>query len=98
VAEYLIRCVNTEHPHSHIVSAVVQRLEGDHYLARQTLDVSRVLSMMDDGDVFNTYSKILDDVTPVHPQTCREAGCEVQTIRSDKDAVEDNNLDNLICP
>jgi hypothetical protein len=97
MAEYLIRCVNTEHPHSHIISAEVQELLGDKYGDPKTFPVATIRSKLTDGDRFNTYSPSTDKVADVHKDTCDIDGCEVKTIRSDPDAIADNNLDNLIC-
>ena len=98
MTEYLIRCVNTEHAHSHIVSAEVQKEIGTHYVAeRETLQVSEIIAMMADGDGFNTYSPSTDKIAYVHKDTCDVGGCKVETLRSDSEAVKDNNLDNLIC-
>jgi hypothetical protein len=99
MAEYLIRCVNTEHPHRHIVSAEIQRLKGTEYGDRELVTLSTILSMMDAGHVFNTYSPALDRMAEVHGAECKvDDVCDFETIRSDADAVTDNNLDNLICP
>jgi hypothetical protein len=97
MAEYLIRCVNTQRPHGHITSADVQALSGDSYEDSKTFLVGTICTKLAEGDRFNTYSPSTDKMADVHRSTCRTAGCEVQTIRSDADAVSDNNLDNLRC-
>jgi hypothetical protein len=99
MAEYLIRCVTTADRHSHILSARVQKQVGDHYEEEpETLTVASIISMMADGDRFETYSPSTDKVAAVHRETCAEDGCQVETIRSDPDAAMDNNLDNMPCP
>jgi hypothetical protein len=97
MAEYLISCVNTEHPHSHIVSAVVLKLLGNEYGDREMLEVHDIVAMMISGDTFNTYSPSTDKTADVHQFVCDIDGCKTVTLRSDPDVVADNNLDNLIC-
>lgn len=99
MVEYLIQCVNLEHSHRHVVSAMVRKLVGDHYEDKvTTMTVSSIRSQLAAGDVFNTYSRSTDAVAAVEPFTCDVFGCTVETIRSSPDAVEDNNLDNMECP
>lgn len=44
MAEYLIRCVTTADRHSHILSAQVQKLVGDHYEEDpETLTVASII-------------------------------------------------------
>jgi Protein of unknown function (DUF3892) len=97
MAEYLIRCVNTQNPHSHIVSAQVQEHFGSGYEPRTTMTVAAIISMMTGGDRFETHSPSTDKVAAVHKDTCTEGGCDVETIRSAADAVTDNNLDKMLC-
>ena len=97
MAEYLIRCVNARRPHEHVTSADVQELSGDSYGNTKTFLVETIRAKLAEGDRFNTYSPSTDKMAGVHSDTCRIAGCEIQTIRSDADAITDNNLDNLRC-
>jgi Protein of unknown function (DUF3892) len=98
VAEYLIGCVNTQNPHSHIISAEVQKQVGTGYEPTRTLTVTTIISKLADGDRFETYSPSTDKVAAVQKDTCSEDGCNVETIRSAADAVTDNNLNNMPCP
>jgi hypothetical protein len=59
--------------------------------------VAAIISKLESGDVFNTYSPSTDKCADVHKYTCAVKGCEVETLRSAADAVTDNNLDNLTC-
>ena len=95
--EYLIRCVNTQNPHSHILSAQVQEHVDDGWSPRTTLTVARIIEMLASGDQFETWSPTAKKTARVYKDTCNEDGCEVETIRSAADAVTDNNLDNMIC-
>jgi hypothetical protein len=97
ITEYLITCVNTQRPHHHITSADVQELSGDSYEDSKTFLVGTIRTKLAAGDRFNTYSPSTDKMADVHSDTCHFAGCKVQTIRSDADAMTDNNLDNLTC-
>ncbi|HZM54489.1 MAG TPA: hypothetical protein VFC03_05625, partial [Acidimicrobiales bacterium] len=98
-----IVCVTTEQTHRHIVNAhphVVSVGIGETANApRETVTVERVRDAIAAGDSFYTYSPSAQKVAFVHNATCEVPGCKVETIRSDADAVADNNLDNLaICP
>ncbi len=97
IAEYLIRCVNTQRPHHHITSADVQELSGDSYEDSKTFLVGTIRTKLAAGDRFNTYSPSTNRMADVHSDTCDVAGCKVQTIRSDADAITDNDLGSLHC-
>jgi hypothetical protein len=97
MATYLIRCVNTENPHSNILSAQVQEQIGDRYKSRTTLTVQGIIEMLKAGNTFETWSPTAKKTSGVYMDTCTGDGCEVETIRSTADSVEDNNLDNMIC-
>jgi hypothetical protein len=97
MAEYLIRCVNIQGPHDHILSAQVQKQAGDHYEDRTTLTVATIRSKLTSGDRFETHSPSTQKIAAVHKDTCSVGDCKVETIRSAADAVADNNLDNMIC-
>jgi len=97
ITEYLIRCVNTQRPHHHVTSAEVQELSGDSYEDSKTFLVGTIRTKLAAGDRFNTYSPSTDKMADVHSDTCPNDGCEVRTIRSDADAITDNNLDSLRC-
>jgi hypothetical protein len=96
LATYRIVCVKTEYPHRHIVSVGVG---GTAASPDQTVSVASVRSRIDSGDMFETCSPSTGKTAEVHKDTCKEADCSIQTIRSASDAVADNNLDNLsVCP
>ena len=96
---YLIGCVNTLNPHSHIVSAQTQRQVGNGYEPEPTIfGVDSILSMLTNGDRFETYSPTIDKAASVYIDMCNVDGCNIETIRSAPDAVADNNLDNMVCP
>jgi hypothetical protein len=98
VAKYLIQCVTTQNPHSHILSAQVRKWNGSTYDDSNTMTVGTVRSMLTDGDVFQTFSRSTNKFAEVHKATCSAYGCTFDTIRSAADAIADNNLDNMICP
>jgi hypothetical protein len=98
LAEYLIRSVRTEHAHRHIFTVVALEnpgVEGGRYAEPETLVLQEVITMMDGGDRFYTYSPSTQKIAYVHKDACRIDGCEIETLRSDPDAVEDNDLDHL---
>jgi hypothetical protein len=97
MTQYLIDCVTTENPHSHIVSAQVRKWTGTTYEDASTMTVATVRSKISDGDLFQTYSPIAREFAKVSKDTCHAPGCTVDTVRSEADAVADNNLDNMIC-
>ena len=62
------------------------------------MTVKTIRSKLSNGDRFNTYSPSTGRVrVRSHKDTCDAGGCHYETIQSDADAIEDNNLDNLIC-
>jgi hypothetical protein len=75
----------------------VQELLGDSYEDSRTLLVGTIRTKLAAGDRFNTYSPSTDRMSDVHSDICAVDGCNVQTIRSDDDAIADNNIDNLTC-
>jgi hypothetical protein len=75
----------------------VQELSGDSYEDSRTLLVGTIRAKLAAGDRFNTYSPSTDRMADVHSDICAVDGCRVQTIRSDADAIADNNIDNLNC-
>jgi hypothetical protein len=92
MADYQILCVNTERPHRHIVSVGTGPAEGP---VDQTWTVKGVRKALKNGDRFYTMGPKSHKTADVRRCRCREPGCEVKTIRSENDAVRDNNLDNL---
>jgi ADP-ribosylglycohydrolase len=92
MAEYLIACVNTEHPHRHITKAGT----GDSLaLASQMWTVAEVRTALKDGDTFYTFSVSKGRRASVYADDCKIDGCDVKTIRSTADGIADDNLDNL---
>ena len=88
--------VTIEHTHRHIVSFGIG---GTAAAPRQTLTVEEIRDAIAAGESFYTYSPSAQKVAFVHRTTCEVPGCKVETIRSNGDAVADNNLDNLAtCP
>lgn len=88
MASYRIVCANKEHPHRHIID-VGTGTTAQQWSQRWT--VEEVRSALQAGHTFYTVS----ESTGKRADTCRINGCTVRTIRSDADAVTDNNLDNL---
>jgi len=87
-----IVCVTTTHPHRHIVSVGIGSTSGTPLI---TKSVTAVRAAIDAGDSFETSSPSTGKIAKVKKDTCGKDGCAVLTIRSEADAVKDNNLDNL---
>ena len=97
-----IVCVTRERTHQHVANAhrhiVSVGIGGTAGSPRGTLTVKQIRDAIAAGESFYTYSSSQQKVTFVHSATCEVSGCRFETIRSDTDAVADNNLDNLdIC-
>ena len=97
-----IVCITREHAHRHVANAhrhiVSVGISGTADAPRETLTVKQIRDAIAAGESFYTYSPSQQKVTFVHSVTCEVPGCRFETIRSDTDAVADNNLDNLdIC-
>lgn len=95
MARYRIVCTNQEPAdqpptHAHIV-AVGTGIITTEYTRKWTLD--EVLKAMKGGDTFYTKGAQSGKVAEVERYTCRP--CQRDYIRSDADAVKDNNLDSL---
>jgi hypothetical protein len=60
-----------------------------------TKSVTAVRAAIVAGDSFETCSPSTGKIAKVKNDICRKDGCAVLTIRSEADAVKDNNLDNL---
>jgi hypothetical protein len=97
MTQYLIDCVAAEHHHSHIVSARVRKWTGTTYEDASTMTVAAVRSKIAEGDLFQTYSPTAKKFAKGSKDTCHAHGCTVATVRSEADAVADNNLDNMVC-
>jgi Protein of unknown function (DUF3892) len=89
---YQIVCVNTEHPHRHIIRVGTGHGSG---LAERLWSVEEVRRALDENNAFFTVSPSTNRIAYVHVDDCPEPGCTVQTIQTYPDAVPDNNLDNL---
>jgi Protein of unknown function (DUF3892) len=94
MADYQILCVNTEHPHRHIVEVGTGPELGD---VTKTWSVKKVRKAIKKGKHrFYTLSPSTNKRANVGRWSCAKPGCgAVKTIRSEGDVVEDNNLDNL---
>jgi hypothetical protein len=92
MSDYRIVCVNTEHPHRHILK-VGTGTKADQY--SRTWTVKEVRDALEAGDRFYTVSPSTGKEADVRADTCKEPNCTVKTIRSKADAVTDNNLDNI---
>jgi len=98
MSTYRIVCVKTEHPHRHIISVGVGGTAG---APSQTMTTKQVRDKIGGGDTFETYSPSTGKTAKVKKDTCKKDSppCTVETIRSESDAVTDNNLGNLAtCP
>jgi len=94
MANYRIVCTNQEpvnlpHDRAHIVSVGT----GDSSGYSNYWSLSEVLNAMDQGHAFYTYGESSGKTALVHKYTCPK--CSRTHIRSEPDAVQDNNLDNL---
>jgi hypothetical protein len=90
MADYQILCVTTKYqdPREHIVSVGTGTVTVD-----RTWTVKQVRKAIKRGDDhFYTVGPTSGEQAAVRRYKC---ACGVKTIRSDDDAVEDNNLDNL---
>lgn len=87
MSTYQITCATKIHPHRHIT-----QIGGVG--ARWTVDQARAAIAR--GDVFYTVSRLTGKQARVLAFDC---SCGVKSLRSNADAVTDNNLDNLPnCP
>jgi hypothetical protein len=92
MAGYRIVCVNTEHPHRHIIKAGT----GDEpALASQMWTVEEVRKAIADGDTFHTLSPSTGRSAEVYRDDCKIDECLVETIRSMTDDLADDNLLSL---
>jgi hypothetical protein len=94
---YRIVCTAKERwkPHArreHIVSVGVTR-DATKTMLELVINVAKVRESLDTGDQFFTVGPDSGKRAGVRKFTCRK--CGLRTIRSRKDAVVDNNLDNL---
>jgi hypothetical protein len=87
MAAHQIVCVNTEREHRHIVSVGLG--------SGEIWTVKEVRKAIKNGDRFYTVGPQSHKIADVRRCRCREPGCDIKTIRSEADAVRDNNLDNL---
>ncbi len=87
-----IVCVETEHPHRHIL-AVGIGTEASR--ATERLTVKEVREAIANGEVFYTVGNVSGDVALVSPDDCRINGCTIKTIRTHPDDARDDNLDEL---
>jgi hypothetical protein len=87
----MIVCVNTAHPHRHIVSVGVLT---DDSSEPQILSVDEVLHLIVEGKVLETLDRD-GQAALVSVFECQIDGCKVPTIRTAPDGVEGDNLDYL---
>jgi hypothetical protein len=94
MARYRIICTNQEPadkpPHSAHIVAVGTGTSPDQYTRKWTL--SEVYTAMRSGDTFHTQGRNSGRVAEVRSYRC---SCGRDTLRSEGDVVQDNNLDNL---
>ncbi|MEA2493393.1 MAG: hypothetical protein QOJ29_1304 [Thermoleophilaceae bacterium] len=87
-----IVCVETEHPHRHIIAVGI----GDNeWRATRRETVATVRAAIRNGDRYYTVSPSKGWTADVEPYDVYVNGQWIYTIRSTPDAVPDNNLDNL---
>jgi Protein of unknown function (DUF3892) len=87
-----IVCVETEHPHRHIMAVGI----GDSAAkANYRMTVTEVREAIKDGNVFYTVGSSSGEVALVGLDTCHFPTCTVPTIRTDPDDAKDDNLDNM---
>jgi uncharacterized protein DUF3892 len=87
-----IVCVETEHPHRHIIAVGVG---NDPAAADSRLTVAQVRAAIYNGQRFYTQSPSTGQTADVEPYDVVVNGRTIHTIRSSPDAIYDNNLDNL---
>ena len=87
-----IVCVETEHPHRHIV-AVGVGVKADR--ADDRLTVAEVRAAIEEGDLFYTVGSSSGDFAVVRLDDCRIGECTVETIRTSPDDEKDDNLDEM---
>lgn len=87
-----IVCVETEHPHRHIV-AVGVGIKAENAIDRLT--VAEVRAAIEDGDIFYTVGSSSGDHAIVSLDDCRIGECTVETIRTSPDDEKDDNLDEM---
>ncbi len=87
-----IVCVETEHPHRHIVAVGIGT---EAQKATERMTVSEVRKSIEDGNTFYTVGSSSGDVALVGLDTCHYSGCTVKTIRTNPDDVKDDNLDEM---
>jgi hypothetical protein len=84
------RSVDEPHEHKHIVKVGTGTTTGHH----RVWLISDVYAAMDAGDTFDTKSRSTKKTAGVSKYAC-EICNGFKTLRSNHDAVADNNLDNL---
>jgi hypothetical protein len=92
MAALQIVCVETEHPHRHILAVGIG---ADADRASYRLTTADVRKAIADGDVFYTVGSVSGEVALVSPDNCRIAGCTIKTIRTHPDDTRDDNLDEM---
>jgi hypothetical protein len=96
MAHHRITCTiqapfNQPRSHAHIVRVGTESNAG----CDRIWLVHEVYAAMDQGERFYTYSPSANKVAWVRKYQCVHADCQFNTLRSDPNAVPDNNLDNL---
>jgi hypothetical protein len=90
MADHQIICIvrrppSPPHNHGHITGVGIASGGG-----RQMLAVSHVYTLMSNGEHFYTKGQQTGKVVSVEPYRCDK--CQVDSLRSTRDAVKDNNL------
>jgi hypothetical protein len=93
MADHRIICIvrsppSPPHKHGHIVGVGIASGGG-----RQMLNVSDVYTLMANGERFYTKGQQSGHVASIEKYHCSQ--CIVDSLRSTRDAVKDNNLDYL---
>jgi hypothetical protein len=87
-----IVCVETEHPHRHIMAVGIG---DDPAAADYKMTVSEVRDAIENGDVFYTVGSSSGETALVGLDTCHFRTCTVLTIRTNPDDEKDDNLDEM---
>jgi hypothetical protein len=77
------------HAHAHVIIVGTEKSAGYSKL----WTITQVYNAMDQGDTFFTCGEKSKKTAAVQKHNCPH--CEVKTLRSAPEAIQDNNLDNL---
>jgi hypothetical protein len=88
MAEYQIVCVDRVEGHGHITHVGIQGLPGVWTIAQVRGCIAR-------GNSFYTVSPTTRTIAGVEPYDLVQLSQTIESIRSARDAIDDNNLDNM---